>query len=234
MNIDFTPSNNLSLFFFLGVVTSVLIMIAVGSYNINRKFAFQFLLFLGGWISIMSLVVTSNILYTYTLPALPIFFLTINLCAISVGISSWGKRFASLPIWMLIVFHAFRLPLEIVLHLWSDQGTVPQTMTWTGQNLDIISGALALGALYPWKNITRFAWFFNTVGILLLINVLRVVVMSSGLPFSWDLTKPLMLALFMPYALITIVCVWAALTGHIVLTRSLLSKNKSSNSSNPS
>ncbi len=51
-------------------------------------------------------------------------------------------------------------------------------MTWSGQNFDIISGVAALLFL-PFINRRRsLAWIPNTIGLLLLINVIRVVVSS--------------------------------------------------------
>jgi hypothetical protein len=54
------------------------------------------------------------------------------------------------------------------------------------------------------------------------LNVMRVVVLSSPLPFGWNVSPPLLLAFHLPYALIAPVCVGGALFGHIVLTRALI------------
>jgi hypothetical protein len=122
----------------------------------------------------------------------------------------------------LVGFHAFRVPLELVLHSWAKQGTVPQTMTWDGQNWDIISGAFAI-LVAPFAIRSRaLAWAANLIGFALLLNVIRVAAMSSPLPIGWGQDPPLLLALHLPYALIAPVCVVGALAGHIVLTRALL------------
>jgi hypothetical protein len=122
----------------------------------------------------------------------------------------------------LVAFQAFRLPLELVLHRWALEGTIPLTMTWTGDNWDIVSGIVALVAA-PFAHRHRVvAWGANVVGIILLLNVIRVALLSSPLPFAWMVTPPLLLALHLPYAWIGPVCVGGALAGHIVLTRALL------------
>ena len=94
-------------------------------------------------------------------------------------------------------------------------------MTWTGQNYDIASGILALIAAPFASTRPALARVFNWLGAALLLNVLRVVVMSSPLPFAWSVEPPLVVAAFAPYHLIGTVCVAAALAGHVVLFRAL-------------
>jgi hypothetical protein len=77
--------------------------------------------------------------------------------------------------------------------------------------------------VFPWADRYRaVAWFANVVGAFLLLNVMRVALFSSPVPFGWNVTPPLLLAHHLPYALIAPVCVAGALLGHIVLTRALL------------
>lgn len=227
MNTNFTPSDSWTLFIFILILLSVIFMILFGAYKIDKKVALQVGLFLTIWVSALSLLVSSGLLTKYTIPMLPIFFFCICFGGVGFGLSSWGTKMSQLPLWMLVVFHSFRWPLEWVLHEWALQGTVPETMTWTGQNFDILTGVMALGILIPFVSQKNYAWLFNIVGSLLLFNVLRVVVFSSGLPFSWPLEKPLLLALYLPYALIAIVCVWSAIAGHVILWRALLTKHTS-------
>ena len=63
------------------------------------------------------------------------------------------------------------------------------------------------------------------VGIVLLINVGRVVVLSSPLPFAWDVEPSLQLAFHVPFAWIVPICVGGAIFGHAVLTRALLRRS---------
>lgn len=168
-------------------------------------------------------VLASPRLEAAPMPRLMAFFLASNLAAVAAALSPLGRTYArGLPLGALVAFQAFRLPLELVLHAWVQQGSIPATMTWNGLNLDILSGAAALG-LAPWCARWRgAAWIFNMLGLGLLINVGRVAMMSSPLPFAWDVQPPLQLAFHLPYALIVPVCVGGALFGHLVLTRALL------------
>jgi hypothetical protein len=109
-----------------------------------------------------------------------------------------------------------------VLHSWVAQGVIPETMTWSGRNWDIISGVLALVAAPFCRRSIVWAWIANVVGLVLLVNVMRVAVLSSPVSFGWPVTPKLELIYHLPYALIIPVCVGGALTGHIALTRALL------------
>ncbi len=223
MGSEFIPANTFSLVLFMAVVAGVLCMVLAGLSSVSRDVLKKGALFLTLWIACLSGVVLSGVLEEHPFPGIPIVFFIINGCAIGMGLSSWGKALSTqLPLWGLVAFQGFRLPLEVVLHLWAEQGTVPREMTWTGQNFDVIAGVLACVALLPFARGRRYAQFFNFVGIGLLLNVIRVAVMTSPLPISWKLDRPLQLAFHMPYALIAFVCVWAAVAGHVVLTRALM------------
>ena len=152
------------------------------------------------------------------------FFALSNLGAVALALSPVGRWWATgLPLWALVAFQGFRLPLEIVLHWWVEDGTIPATMTWSGSNVDIVSGFVAIVAA-PWAHRRGVAWLANIVGIVLLANVARVALLSSPVPFGWNVSPPLTLAMHLPYAWIVPVCVAGALCGHIVLTRALLSR----------
>ena len=223
---NFTPASSGSVAVFVAIVVVVIVAFLAAA---RRAFAdapgkfFAVALGLGGWIGFLAALVASGRMETLPLDGLPLFFGGILVVSAGAGLSPLGARFADrVPLTALVVFQAFRLPLELVLHTWAAQGTIPSTMTWTGQNWDIVSGIVALAAA-PWVARRRgLAWGANVVGGLLLVNVIRVAVMSSPLPFAWGQQPPLLLALHLPYALIGPVCVGGALFGHVVLTRALL------------
>jgi len=180
------------------------------------------------WLGLASLPVASGWIAARPLPGVPLYFLAVNGAALAFACSPIGRKLATgLPLAALVGFHAFRLPLELVLHSWATQGTIPSTMTWTGQNYDIVTGILALIAA-PWSARHRaIAWIANGVGFALLINVMRVAVMSSPFPFAWKVEPPLLLVLHLPYAWIVSICVAGALAGHVILTRALLVRRQS-------
>lgn len=150
------------------------------------------------------------------------FAAVMNAVSIIIGVSPVGRWLSGLPLSMLVVFQGFRFPLELVLHSWVRQGVIPATMTWTGQNWDIVSGVLALIAAPFCRYSKALPWIVNAVGLLLLANVMRVAILSSPVSFGWPIVPKLELIYHVPSALIVPVCIGGALIGHIALTRALL------------
>jgi hypothetical protein len=151
------------------------------------------------------------------------FMVVCNGTAVGLALSPVGKRLAAtVPVWALIAFHAFRLPLELVLHAWADQGVIPESMTWTGQNIDVLAGigALVFAPLaWKWR---PAAWVFALGGLGLLINVGRVAMLSVPTPFQRFGDPDLLVAMDVPTIWILPVAVCGALFAHVVLIRALL------------
>lgn len=174
-------------------------------------------------------------------PALMLYVGASNAIAIVAAFSPLGRRMAlTLPIWALVGFQVFRLPLELVLHEWYAQGVIPIQMTYEGHNFDIATGALAailapllwglerLARRFPRAAETadRIAhatlWFFTLAGTLLLLNVGSIAIRSSPVPFRTYLNEPvLQIAFNAPYTWIVPVCVAGALLGHLLAFRRL-------------
>ncbi|HET9952438.1 MAG TPA: hypothetical protein VFS09_11660 [Candidatus Eisenbacteria bacterium] len=180
---------------------------------------------LGGlvWLAVLGEFVANGAVAHAPMPAILVFAGASNLMALVLGLSPLGGSIArGVPIGALVAFQGFRLPLELVLHDWARQGTIPETMTWSGSNFDIVSGIVALLAAPFAARWRAAAWAANAIGLALLVNVGRVAILSSPLPFAWRVEPPLLLAAHLPYAFILPVCVAGALLGHVVLTRALL------------
>jgi len=226
----FTPGTPGSVAVFIFIVLAIIVAFLAAirrAYRTNPEAGRRALrisaFVLGVWLGALSILVASGRMTSLPLSGLPIFFGSVVVVSFLAGFSPLGGRIAAeLPLSALVGFQAFRLPLELILHQWAGRGTIPETMTWTGQNWDIISGVVALAGA-PFANRHRaVAWMANVIGSLLLLNVNRVALLSSPLPFAWKVEPPLLLALHLPYAWIGPVCVGGALVGHIILTRALL------------
>ncbi len=225
----FVPGSSVSVLCFEIIVAAVLIaVIAITrhAYRSDRDQARKVTMrvFLGYliWLGAMLALIKTDQLEKLPMQGIPFFFGSILLISVAAGLSPFGARLAAhTPVAALIAFQAFRLPLELILHRWVQRGTIPPTMTWTGQNWDIVAGALAF-VIWPVAKNRTVSWGFNIIGALLLLNVLRVALLSSPVPFGWDTQPPLQLFLYAPYFLIGPVLVGGAISGHIVLTRALL------------
>jgi hypothetical protein len=227
-SMDFAPASTGSVYAFVAIVAAVVaaFLCAVHhAYRSGRTVAIAALV-LAVWLGALALLVRSGRMPALPLAGLPLFFLPVLVVGVMAALSPFGRRLAAgVPLTALVGFQAFRLPLELVLHEWAAQSTIPETMTWTGQNWDIVSGVLALVCAPFASRYPAAARLANIVGLALLVNVMRVAIMSSPLPFAWGTQPPLLLALHLPYAFIGPVCVGGALFGHIVLTRALWQKS---------
>lgn len=157
-------------------------------------------------------------------PPLMLFFAVSNLAAVIFAFSRAGTRLVDgLPVAALVAFHAFRLPLELVLHRWYVEGVLPVQMTYEGRNLDIVTGvlAVAVGAWLWRRGPSRLVVaLFCLVGLGLLVTVATIAVLSSPLPFRVFLDDPpVLLALHAPYGWIVPMAVAPALAGHLLLLR---------------
>ena len=228
----FTRPDSLSTMYFSYLILFVSLAIPFGVFMADRRTGQKDLkrtllitFTMSFWLGVFSLIVKSGILQRQMIPLLPLFLILSLVISIYFAFSKVGGWLVEgLPISALVFFQSFRLPLELILHSWVERGIIPSTMSWgwDGQNFDILSGILAL-LLFPIAaKFRKVAWFFNIVGFGLLINVIRVAIFSSPLPFAWNVTPPLLLIFHLPFAYIVPVCVGGALAGHIILTRALL------------
>lgn len=145
-----------------------------------------------------------------------------------LGASRLGRQLAAAPLGLLVGLHAFRLPLELVMHRAATEGTMPAQMTYTGSNFDIVTGATAVVvALLAWFEVAPrwllVAW--NALGTALLTLILGVAIAS--LPaFAAFGSEPARLntwIAYFPFVWLPAGLVSAAVLGHVLLWRRLLS-----------
>lgn len=143
---------------------------------------------------------------------------------------AWSKLGTALarelPIAWLVGFHAFRLPLELVMHRAARDGTMPEQMTFTGLNFDILTGisallvaALAAKGLAPRPLVLAF----NLLGSSLLAAIGAVAIASLPAFHAFG-TEPARLNTWVaeaPFVLLPAGLVSSALFGHLLLWRRL-------------
>lgn len=157
-------------------------------------------------------------------PAVALYPLVCVALGLSLALSRLGRAFSEhVPIAALVGFQSFRLPLELLLHHWYEQGVVPVQMTLAGENLDIVTGVLGLvtGLLLWRQHAGRGSVLaFNVIGLVLLFNVMSVALRSVPGPLrTYESEPPLLLPMSMPYTWIIPVCVAGAFFGHVVALR---------------
>lgn len=154
-------------------------------------------------------------------PALPVAG-GLLLGTVALGLSRLGHRLSLLPLGLLVGFQAFRIGVELLIHQAVVEGIAPPQLSWSGRNLDIITGILAIPVGLLATRLPRAAlWLFDLIGLGLLINVLAVAILSMPTPFQ-QFTPDNTWVGFFPFIWLPAGLVTFALLGHVVLTRRLL------------
>lgn len=144
-----------------------------------------------------------------------------------LGLSGVGSRLSRLPIAWIVGLSTFRLPLELVMHRAAVEGTMPNQMTFTGLNFDILSGASALVvALLAWRGAAPrwllLAW--NTLGSVLLLAIVVIAIASMPVfhAFGGGPERLNTWVAYAPFQLLPAALVTAAILDHVVMWRRLL------------
>jgi hypothetical protein len=146
-----------------------------------------------------------------------------------LGFSRLGSLLAEAPVAWLVGLQSFRLPLELVMHRAAKDGLMPEQMTFTGDNFDIVTGvtAVVVATLTASGHAPRWlllAW--NALGTALLLVILAIAIAS--LPaFGVFGTEPVRLntwVAYFPYVWLPAGLVSAAVLGHVLLWRRLLQR----------
>jgi hypothetical protein len=147
-------------------------------------------------------------------------------------VSKKGQAFTdSLDLRKLTLLHIVRIPVELTLYWLAVNKAVPDLMTFTGRNFDIVAGITApliyficfKGDEVKNRNLL-LAWNFICLG--LLLNIVINAVLSA--PFSiqqFAFDQPNIAILYFPYVLLPSFIVMIVLFSHLVVIKRLL-KNK--------
>ena len=181
------------------------------------------------WMTVHALITNSGVLEGGPpIPprVAPYLGVTIVICTLFARSRAGELLARHTPLFALVAFHGFRLPLEIWLHVMYDAGHIPVQMTWSGLNFDVATGvgAIVVGALV-WKGRAPRAlvWAWNVLGSVLLVVVVAIAFMSAPTALRVFTQDPsLDLVLHAPFNWIATVLVAGAMVGHMIVFRRLL------------
>jgi hypothetical protein len=143
------------------------------------------------------------------------------------GLLAWsplgGRLVATVPLWMLVLVQAFRVPLELAMHVMYERGVMPVQMSYSGRNFDIVTGlsALVVAAVVRRRAAPGLVRAWNVMGLLLVLNVTTIGVLSTPrLRYFGDDQLNVWIT-YPPFVWLPAVMVLAALAGHLLIFRSL-------------
>jgi len=183
------------------------------------------------WIALTGLAAARGALHFQAPPTMLALFPIMLVIAIGLALSPLGKRIAlGLPLAALVGYQGFRVFVELLMHRAYVEGLMPVQMSYSGRNFDIVTGvtAILLGAwLATGERRSRalvFAW--NSLGLALLANVVGVALLSAPTPFRVFMNEPANVWItHAPWVWLPAVMVLAALLGHVLVYRRLLSES---------
>ncbi|AUP80502.1 hypothetical protein [Flavivirga eckloniae] len=129
----------------------------------------------------------------------------------------------------LTILHIVRIPVEIVLYYVFIAGLIPDLMTFSGYNFDIISGITAPVIYYIMfvkKTLNRKALLiWNVLCLGLLINILTIAVLSAQTPFQQlAFEQPNIGVTYFPFVWLPTVIVPIVFLSHLASIRRLTSR----------
>jgi hypothetical protein len=214
----------------LAAVVVLLVIAAIGKTS-ERRALVWFVPAAVSWLLVTALLAVGGFWSNFASmpPRFPLLAVPTLSLALLLAFSRVGSALArELPVALLVAFHSYRLPLELIMQRAAEEGTMPAQMAYTGSNFDIVTGisALVVGAMAAWGYAPRWlllAW--NALGSCLLVVVLAIAIAS--LPYFRAFgSAPAQLntwVAYFPFIWLPAGLVAAATLGHAVLWRRLLS-----------
>ena len=229
-------SDSLTSGFYAVVIIAVLAALAIirqssskGSANAGRILGAS-IFGPGAWMALTWMLASSGKLQNFDTTPPPIILL-IGLGAVGTIVLAFSKFGATIAnntaLWVLVGFNAFRFPLEMVMHKAFEDGVMPEQMSYSGNNSDILTGISAIVvALLIKQGIagTKLARMWNLMGAALLLNVITVAIRSLPIIAHWGPDQVNTWVADAPFIWLPCVLVAFALFSHIVIARKLTSR----------
>lgn len=184
------------------------------------------------WLILQAVLAIKGFYYdTTSLPPRPVLMvIPVFLFIAYLFISDTGKKLIDqLSLNDLTYLHTSRIAVEIVLFWLYKYHQVPQSMTFEGQNFDILTGITApiVGYLYFNRQSisSKVLLIWNILGLLLLVNVVTHGILSVPSPvqqFAFD--QPNVAVLKFPFNWLPSFVVPVMLFSHLVAFRQILTK----------
>jgi hypothetical protein len=165
-----------------------------------------------------------------TPPPFGLFILSIGLLAVGIAFSGFGRRLAVfVPLSALVAVQAFRLPLELAMHAMYERGIMPEQMSYSGRNFDIVTGTTAIivaALVAAGRGGGRLVAVWNVLGLALVLNVVIVAILSTPTFRYFGDDRLNVWVTYTPFVWLPAVMVLAAFAGHLLIFRALVRRKR--------
>ena len=183
------------------------------------------------WMALTWVAADSGVLLQWdaTPPPFALLVLAIVGLAATIAFTPYGTRLVlGLPLWTLIAIQGFRLPLELAMHGMYERGIMPEQMSYSGRNFDIVTGITALivaALVVAGRGGAMLVRAWNLLGLALLVNVVSIAILSTPrFAYYGDGERLNVWVTYVPFVWLPAVMVLAALAGHLVIARALVAR----------
>jgi hypothetical protein len=180
----------------------------------------------GTWLMLTGALAASGYLLRFDLtppPPAVLFFLTFAM-GVGLGTSRVGLRTAqAIPLHWLVLSQCFRLPLELIMHQAAVEGTMPNVMSFSGYNFDIVTGITSLIVAWWLKRggSIEIARWWNRLGSALLTVIIMIAFLASPMVRAFGNDQVNIWVFYVPFVWLPTILVVFAIFGHIVIYRRL-------------
>jgi hypothetical protein len=185
------------------------------------------------WMSVTWRAAESGVLRLWDATPPPFAVLVVGILGVTAALActAYGRRLAlGLPLWVLIGIQGFRLPLELAMHAMYERGVMPEQMSYSGRNFDIVTGITALMVAWLVRSGRvgrRVVLMWNVLGLLLVLNVVTVGILSTPRFRLFGEESVNVFITYPPFVWLPAVMVLAALAGHLIVFRAVLRRQHS-------
>jgi hypothetical protein len=179
------------------------------------------------WMAVTWRAAESGVLRLWNATPPPFALLVVGILCLTwaLACTGYGRRLAhGLPLWALVGIQGFRLPLELAMHAMYERGIMPEQMSYSGRNFDIVTGFTALVVawlVFAGRIGRRLVLIWNVVGLLLVLNVVTIGILSTPRFRLFGDNQVNVFVTYTPFVWLPAVMVLAALAGHLIIFRAL-------------
>ena len=207
------------------IVAAALVMIVRAA---SRKASIRFAIGLGALMVLQFTLAVKGVLRHWEWSVPPI----MPLLAITFALTVWfafsptaERLVAMLPAAWFIGFQIFRLPLELLMNQAAFEQVMPQQMSFSGLNFDIITGLTAIPMFWMASRGMMPRWLlfiWNLLGCALLANVVGIAILSTPAVGAFGPDRLNIWIADAPFIWLPGVLVQAALFCHIITMQKLI------------
>ena len=236
--IDYLPTY-ISISFVLTTLTTLLLFVWViknSTDSSTQKKVVPIAVGLTVWLSIQAILAFNNC-YNTNLNQFPPRIMVMGILPTLLSITLLfvtpkGRAFVdSLPLKNLTYLNIVRIPVEIILFWLFLNKTIPEIMTFEGNNFDILAGITAPFVAYfgfvKMKMNSNFILTWNFISLLLLVHIIVLAVLSAPSPVQQiAFEQPNIAILNFPFNWLPTFIVPIIVFGHLTSMRQLINANK--------